>query len=137
MSPLGYDLLHRDSIVSNTRKSYAKSKAQLDELLASLLPKQTSKKTKYKTETAESKIEKSVEPIITEVKKNEVEKPIVKTKPSSKTENSETNDDLEVRKEKYLQQAEEQEIVRQHRSIQNYVRSMALQRGFIHLKIQH
>ncbi len=122
--------VNRDSIVAHTRKSYSKSKAELDELLASLLPKQTPQKTKLKTKTTEPKIEKSVEPVIVEDKKSEVEKPITETKPSPKTENLEKTDDLEARKEKYLQQAEEQEIVRQHRSIQNYIRSMALQRGF-------
>lgn len=123
--------VNRDDIVTNTRISYGKPKAELDELLASLLPKQTFKKNKQKTETAEPKIEKSIEPLMITDKKREVEEIIVtETKPSPKTEHSETNDDLEARKEKYLQQAEEQEIVRQHRSIQNYVRSMALQRGF-------
>lgn len=125
--------VNRDSIVANTRNSYAKPKAELDKLLTSLLPKHTQKKnkSKSKTETAEPKVEKSAEPIITEDKKRKVEEiNIIKTKPSQKAEYSETNDDIETRKKKYLQQAEEQEIVRQHRSIQNYVRSMALQRGF-------
>lgn len=122
---------NRDSIVANTRNNYSKPKAELDELLTSLLPKQIPKKTKLKTETAAPKIKKTVEPIIVEYKKSEVDKPIVtEITPTTKAENSEANDDLEARKEKYLQQAEEQEIVRQHRSIQNYVRSMALQRGF-------
>ncbi|MCI5050849.1 MAG: type IV secretion system DNA-binding domain-containing protein [Candidatus Pacebacteria bacterium] len=122
--------VNRDSIVANTRNNYSKPKAELDNLLAFLLPKQPAKKAKSKAETSEPKIEKSVEPKIVENKKSEVEKSITETKPSPKTENSEINDDLEARKEKYLQQAEEQEIVRQHRSIQNYVHSMALQRGF-------
>lgn len=123
--------VNRDNIVINTRNNYARPKAELDELLASLLPKQTPKKAKAKAEIAKSKIEKSVEPVITNDEKSEIEKTIVtETKPPLTTETLKTKDDLEGRKEKYLQQAEEQEIVRQHRSIQNYVRSMALQRGF-------
>lgn len=123
--------VNRDSIVAHTRKSYGKPKAELDDLLASLLPKQTIKKAKAKVEKAAPKVEKTIETIITEDKKSEVEKTIVtKTIPSPTTENSEINDDLEARKEKYLQQAEEQEIARQHRSLQYYVRSMGLQRGF-------
>ena len=121
---------NRDDIIENTRNKYAKPKAALDELLASLLPKQRPKKAKQKREIAEPKIEKIVKPIIIEDKKSEVKQTIVETKPPQKSEHSEPNDDLEARKEKYLQQAEEQEVIRQHRSIQNYVRSMALQRGF-------
>ena len=65
--------VNRDSIVAYTRNSYCKPKAELDELLASLLPKQTPKKAKSKAETSEPKIEKSVEPVIIEDKKSEVE----------------------------------------------------------------
>ena len=121
----------RNSIITNTRNNYAKPKTELDELLISLLPKQRPVKAKTKAEKTEPKIEESTEVIITKNKGLEVEKPTVtevKVPPKPKT--PETNDELEARKVKYLEQAEEQEIVRKHRSIQNYVRSMAIQRGF-------
>lgn len=121
----------RNSIITNTRNSYAKPKAELDELLISLLPKQRPVKAKIKVEKTETRIEEPAEAIVSEDKEFQVEQPKVKeVKVPPKPKTSETSNDLEARKEKYLLQAEEQEIVRKHRSIQNYVRSMAQQRGF-------
>jgi hypothetical protein len=72
-----------------------------------------------------------VEPVVAEEKKTDLENTLVaETKQPLKTKISETNDDLETRKAKYLEQAEEQEVVRKHRSLQYYVRSMAQQRDF-------
>lgn len=119
----------REFIVSNTRNKYAKPKTELDELLVLLLPKQQPAKSKVKK--IESEIEESVETVVTEDNKFKVEQPkVTEVKVPLKTKTAESNDDLEARKSKYLEQAEEQEIVRQHRSLQYYVRSMAQQRGF-------
>jgi len=120
---------NKNYIIENTQNYYAQSKEKLDELLISLLPK----KTPFKKEVKEKIIFKKEEEI-TEIEAplNEIEvvKDIVTTKgvPSSMDVSSET--DLEKRTSKYLEQAEEQEIVRKHRSLQYYVRSMAQQRGF-------
>lgn len=123
--------VNRELIITHTRNTYAQPKTKLDELLISLLPKQSQSKTKAKTERAKPKTEKPIEPTIAErTKDNAEENVITETKQAPKTQVSEVKDDLETRKAKYLEQAEEQEIVRKHRSLQYYVRSMALQRGF-------
>jgi hypothetical protein len=118
-------------IVTNTRNTYAQPKATLDELLISLLPKQSHFKAKSKTQKVEPKTEEATKPIVDESTKSNTNEVVVnETKSPPKSKTSESDTDLEARKEKYLQQAEEQEIVRQHRSLQYYVRSMAQQRGF-------
>lgn len=122
--------VNRNHIISNTRNEYAQPKGKLDELLISLLPKKQSK-AKVKIERLKSQIEKPIEPVVVEEKKTDLEDTLVaETKKTLKTKISETSNDLEARKAKYLEQAEEQEIVRKHRSLQYYARSMAQQRGF-------
>lgn len=121
----------KDDIIGNNRKEYSKTKVELDELLISLLPKQSHFKTKDKPQKVEPIINETVKPIIDEVTESYPEETIdTETKQRSKTEISENDTDLEARKTKYLEQVEEQEIVRKHRSLQYYVRSMAQQRGF-------
>ena len=94
------------------------------------LPKQTEFKTKPKKEKAKPKVEKPVEKIVIEQKQNEIKDvDIIENKPLSQIKTLDA-DDLDARKSKYLEQAEEQEVVRKHRSLQYYVRSMAQQRGF-------
>jgi hypothetical protein len=123
--------VNRDFIISNTRNEYAQPKEKLDELLISLLPKQSHFKTKAKSQKVESIINETIKPIIDEVTESNLDETIsTQTKQVSKTEILENDTDLEARKSKYLEQAEEQEIVRKHRSLQYYVRSMAQQRGF-------
>ena len=118
-------------IVENTRNLYSKPKTELDKLLIFLLPKESHFKTKVKTQKAEPKIRETVESVIIENKKSDAENIIVtETKSPPKSKTSESDSALEARKAKYLEQAEEQEIVRKHRSLQYYVRSMAQQRGF-------
>ncbi len=113
----------KESIVEHTRKNYAQSRTKMEELLNSLLPN-ISKKKDIPTapiEPKEIKIE-SVEP-----------KKIIpnNTKEySSSVEPKKESTDLQKRTSKYLKQAEEQEIVRKHRSLQCYARSIGLQRGF-------
>lgn len=120
---------NKNYIIENTRKKYAQSKEKLDKLLIQLLPKQKHLKKEAKERIVPKKTEEITK---TEASLNEAEvvKAIVATKgvPPSMDVSSET--DLEKRTSKYLQQAEEQEIIRKHRSLQYYVRSMAQQRGF-------
>ena len=119
---------NRNYIISNTRNEYAQPKGKLDELLISLLP---IKQSKVKAERLKSQIKEPTEPVVVEEKKTDLEDTLVtENKKTLKNKISETNDDLEIRKAKYLEQAEEQEVIRKHRSLQYYVRSMAQQRGF-------
>jgi len=121
---------NRNYIISNTRNEYAQPKGKLDELLISLLPKKQSK-VKVKAERLKSQIKEPTEPVVVEEKKTDIENTLVtEINRPLKTKISETSNDLEVRKAKYLEQAEEQEVIRKHRSLQYYVRSMAQQRGF-------
>ena len=121
----------KDFIIKNTRDKYAQSKEKLDELLIQLLPKQTHFKKEAKEKITPKKQEETTE-VITPINEVEVVKENVETReiPLSKDIDSKTNNDLQKRTTKYLEQAEEQETVRKHRSLQYYVRSMAQQRGF-------
>jgi hypothetical protein len=120
----------KDFIIQNTRRKYTKNRSEIKTLLDSLLPKPKSKIPKEKEVTVSTKITKTTSVGITQeaikslpeiVKKEEeltpkkAEKPVI---------------NFEKQKEIYLQQADEQEILRKHRSLQYFVRTMAVQRGF-------
>ncbi|MFD1063695.1 type IV secretory system conjugative DNA transfer family protein [Winogradskyella litorisediminis] len=115
----------RNHIVDSTRTRYATSKNKLDELLVSLLPKQTQfkkaeKKAKVveliKDEPSTKKTEKSIDAQIEEI--SSITKPV-----------------SEQKKEQYLKQAQEQEELRKHRSLQNYIKRVAEQRGYrVHIE---
>lgn len=117
----------RESIITNTRKSYAQPKSELDQLLVELLPKQPRPKTKLRTENLTPKVEEPVKkvppgpPPTIEIPKGEEKKPVTKS-----TDNSE----VLQKKKVYLKHLEKQERVKQHQEIQNFIRTIARQRGF-------
>lgn len=111
--------LNRDFIISNTRNEYAQPKEKLDELLISLLPKQANFKKEPKEKVVTKKQEETVD-FIEIIKEVEIVK--------DQTSNSSTVS--EKQKSKYLIQANEQEQLRKHRSIQNFIKTIAHQRGY-------
>ena len=132
--PLGSEtsLLSKNKIIQATRTKYATPKDIIEKRLISLLPKITSKK-KLQEIPQKPKIvevQEEVKPPEVKISKEEKDDTVIEIKSLDKTQAPKINDDLEARKSKYLKQAEEQEIVRKHRSLQYYVRSMAQQRGF-------
>ncbi len=119
----------KDFIVDNTRNKYSKNRSEIKELLDSLLPKIKSKPS-VKKEVAKP-VQSQKEKVIDEISIPTLISKIEETDIISsevKIEKSLTS--FEKQKETYLIQAEEQEILRKHRSLQYFVRTMALQRGF-------
>lgn len=120
---------YSQDIISSVRNKYGRPRKEVEELLVSLLPKQTHFKKKVEKEIKKVDATKGIIEIA-EVPPSKSEPIITAPKQIVPDELILTEDDLERRKTKYLKQAEEQEVVRKHRSLQYYVRSMALQRGF-------
>jgi hypothetical protein len=110
---------HRNHIIENTRNLYSKTKAELDALLLSLLPKQK----QYRKEVKEKIVPQKQEEVI------EVTQPIKKVE-VVKEEDSNPSSISEKQKNEYLKKADEQETLRKHRSIQNFIRTIAHQRGY-------
>ena len=104
------------SVVQNTRSRYAKPKKEVQKILDSLLPK-FSKKEKNSEESPQT-IRGESENGISDMVEPTEGKSIVVSSP------------FEEQKQAYLKQAEEQETISKHRSLQNYVKTMARQRGF-------
>ncbi|WP_430408785.1 type IV secretory system conjugative DNA transfer family protein [Kordia sp.] len=98
-------------IIQYSREKYSKSKEHIKELLATLLPQQ---KTSIKKEVV--------------VKEEVVTKPAVikEVKPKVEPKEKESFDT-----EAYIKKEEEQEVLRKHRSLQEYIKTMAQQRGFV------
>lgn len=112
--------IQRTYIVEQTQKKYGKPRAEVERILENLLPRITSKKKIVKNE--------EVEKIIQTIEKVQEVTPTIEITEPSKEDISKT--DIETKKETYLKQATEQENTRKHRSIQNFIRTMAQQRGF-------
>ncbi|MCP4181166.1 MAG: ATP-binding protein [bacterium] len=112
--------VNRDFIVSNTRDDYAQPKEKLDELLISLLPKQTHFKKEPKEKAVTKQRQEEVIEVVESIK--EVEAVKEETTNSSTISNKQKNE--------YLKQVDEQEQLRKHRSIQNFIRTIAHQRGY-------
>jgi DNA helicase HerA-like ATPase len=116
-------------IVDNTRNKYTKNRSEIKELLDNLLPKIKKKSLDKKDEEkfTQTEKEKNINVIPIPVPTSVIEE--IEIIPSEiKIEKPTTP--FEKQKETYLEQAEEQEVLRQHRSLQYFVRTMAVQRGF-------
>lgn len=113
--------LTKQSIIENTRTQYGKPRAEVEEILLSLLPKISNSKQETKPKKEEIVAEKVIEEKPISVEKITIEKPI-----EEKVKEPVADTD----KEQLIQKSKEQEELRKHRSIQNYVRTMAHQRGF-------
>lgn len=105
-------------IIENTRRKYAKPRAEIEELLINLLPK-ISPKVISKKQVIENDVVEKLEVIQKEI-------PVPINKDVSKLPDS----SFEKQKKSYLKQESKQDVLRNHRSLQNFVRTMALQRGF-------
>lgn len=115
-------------IIQNTRNIYTKPKEEVRLLLDSLLARSIQEKVKPKNkETKRTDVETSVISKDTKAKNEKISQ-LKKDFELSKVK--ESTSDFEKQKEVYLEQAEEQETIRKHRALQNYVRAIALQRGF-------
>jgi len=119
----------KDFIIQNTRNQYSKNRSEIKELLDSLLPKIKSK-TSIKKDV-EKPVQTEKEEILDEVF---ISNPVSEIEEinivSSEVKAEKPTTPFEKQKETYLKQAEEQEVLRKHRSLQYFVRTMALQRGF-------
>ncbi|CAL2093344.1 AAA-like domain-containing protein [Tenacibaculum sp. 190524A02b] len=127
----------REYVIDNTRKRYATPREEVEEILESLLPKIKEIQKEKNKDTDDIKVEtKTVQQDI-EVKKEVEEKKKTRLVNIDSEVKEETSDqtDFEKQKENYLKQAKEQETLRKHRSIQNFIRTIAHQRGYrVHLE---
>ena len=112
-------------IINRVREKYGTPKKEIEELLISLLPTINTKKTKRpQKEITVLPVEKL--PTIIELQQTK----------EVREENTPTTH-FEQQKETYLKEVEEQEQERVHRSIQNYIRTLGQQRGFVsHLETE-
>ncbi len=117
----------RNYIIKNSQRKYSTSISEIQSILDSLLPnfnslKESIKKTEKETIiTTETKEKIKIEVEVPEIKDN-VKVDIVEPKTS--------DDTIESQKKAYLNQVNEQEKIRKHRSLQEYTRTIALQRDF-------
>jgi len=130
---------YTDDIINITRQKYGTPRKEVEEMLHALLPKQNAPEKKQSKEieikeeqkVAEEKptIEVHQEKPIPEVESNSTK--ISSLNPSSKIEETaEAKTPLEKQKEDYEARLEKQEQTRKHRSLQDFIHAMALQRGF-------
>jgi len=116
----------KTSIIHNTRTNYATPRTEVEDILATLLPRISNAKAKVIVEPKEIEVTKNKPETIVQGVDNTVLKKIL----PSKVNKEKSSNNLQERTAKYIEQAEEQEVIRKHRSLQYYVRSMAQQRGF-------
>jgi len=112
-------------IIQYSRIQYAKSKEQVFKLIERLLPQPRERKEKKeKKEKIKSKISKATENIVGE---SIMQTATNKVEAEKKEAVFNKKEYLEKEKEK----EKEQEVLRKHRAIQNYIKTMAQQRGFV------
>jgi len=107
-------------IIQRSQKTYALDSDEVNEIIRSFVPK---------THKAEQKKEEANIKLKPKEKKKKVEQgqfPIIEIPKEKKEEKT----DLEKQKQNYIKQTEKQENLRKHRSIQNFVKTLALQHGF-------
>lgn len=109
----------KDYIIQNTRDNYTKSKAEIEELLINLLPKISRKVISKKQD-----IEKKIVEVPKVVQKEKSLISITEDKPKIYSSN------FEEQKEKVLRKEANKEKIRKHKSIQNFIKTIAVQRGF-------
>lgn len=114
--------LIREYIIRNSRAKYGVPINEVQQLIQEYIPKiNVSKEVSKKSHIIKKELQvidenqKRIEALKTEFKKQKEQIPP-------------TN--FETQKEAVIKQVEEQETIRKHRSLQNYVRTMAQQRGF-------
>lgn len=111
---------YKEQIIVNTRANYAQSKEDIKTILEELLPKSHARHQKKTREvkpdniTVETKADQPEELVIQETEGQSV---LPQTS-------------LEEQKQKYLQQEEEKDRKRKHRTLQNFVKTVAFQHGY-------
>jgi hypothetical protein len=124
----------RESVIEYSQTTYGKPRAEIEELLKELLPKQSKNKTRKKsssdarTDNVETDKSNTKTSIVEQVD-NIVSDHTQQDDATNETKISERFS-LEDKKQKYLREEAEKESVRKHRSLQDYVRALALQRDF-------
>ena len=109
----------KDFIIQHTRDKHSQSKSHLDELLIELLPKNSNFKKESKKEGVKEKLEEVAETVESKNEREELKD--VESIPSPVSQQQ---------KEQYLKQADGHEQLRKHRSLQNFIRTIAHQRGY-------
>jgi len=120
----------KDFIIQNTRRKYTKNRSEIKTLLDRLLPKSKVKTSKEKEVAGSTKITKTTSVDIIQEAKKVLPETVKEEEELTPKKAEKPITSFEKQKEVYLQQAEEQEILRKHRSLQYFVRTMAVQRGF-------
>ena len=115
---------NRNVILQNTRETYAKPKAEIDELLRSLLPgiKVKQSPVKKNSSVEKTKIERPFKQPVEEVTpiKNSNEKEVAIISKTS----------LEAHKEAFIAQENVKIEQRKHQDLQNFVKKVSQQRGY-------
>ncbi len=115
--------LIRTQVVEQTRSHYGKERSHIEQIIVDLLPKREGK-----TESKDVKLKEekpTIEPLTTN---NETQQEI-ESKPEIELQ-TEIKTPLEEQKEAYLESVTEKERTQKHRLLQEYVRTIGLQRGF-------
>ncbi|REE80679.1 type IV secretion system coupling TraD/TrwB family protein [Lutibacter oceani] len=107
----------RAYIIQSTRENYSKNVFEVEQILKEQLPRLTTSKTVPKKDT------KFIEPI--ELKENIT--PIIENQDDVIID---LKSDIDKSKEKYLKSVNAQDEITKHRALQNYIKTMAVQRGF-------
>lgn len=108
---------YSNEIITSVREKYGTPRLEVEELLVSMLPS---------LKTIPSKKE------IVIIKKEVVEKieDVKSINNQQQNEDLRKDDDVNEQKEKYLEQLKKREAITEHRSLQNFVEKIAIQRGF-------
>jgi DNA helicase HerA-like ATPase len=110
----------KQSIIEQTRSKYAQPKNIVENILTSLLPIVQKKR---KGDGSKEEKDRAITPSEFEITKAQKEE--IKVLPKRE------QTPLEAQKESYLKQEEEKEQIRKHRAIQDYIKTLASQRGFV------
>jgi hypothetical protein len=102
-------------IISAVRQKYSTPKTEVEALLVSMLP------------SLEVKVSKKVEPVIEDVPVVQQE---IRKSEDKKDINNTIENELSKQKEEYLLQLKKREEITKHRSLQDLVHTLAIQRGF-------
>tara|TARA_B110000037_G_scaffold8373_1_gene9041 strand:+ start:54383 stop:57406 length:3024 start_codon:yes stop_codon:yes gene_type:complete len=102
-------------IISAVRHKYSTPKTEVEALLVSMLP------------SLEVKVSKKVEPVIEDVPVVQQE---IRKSEDKKDINNTIENELSKQKEEYLLQLKKREEITKHRSLQDLVHTLAIQRGF-------
>jgi len=101
----------REYIINNTHKEYSKNLSEVEEILKEQLPKVNFQKAE-------------------KINKNKVSKKVITSAKHLESEKDDYIEDIDDSKQKYLKRAQDQEEITKHRALQNYIKTMAVQRGF-------